>query len=144
MKTRTKLFILLLLGSLLACSDDSTSPREQNIVWLTAQSWGHAHVNHETDGNLSSQYSNFAILFTAQSSQGYDGTFMISHGGNAFAEATGMWRFNSDLTKLILNSGQELNFQLEADHLQLDFYVADPGGRSSGLSGHFVFELSPL
>ena len=129
---------------LVSCNDDDANPKSQELRLLTASPWSHALVTHPTDGDLSDQYETFAISFSKNVEDGYDGTFIISNGGYAFPENTGKWRFNDSFDQIILDSGRELNYQLDESTLQLDFNVDAPGGRISGLSGHFVFDLTPL
>lgn len=136
----TLLFVLQLFG----CSDDTEKSKQDVIVaQLTASGWGHATVTH-SDGDLSAQYTHFSILFTRQKSAGFIGTYFISNGGNAFTETTGKWKFNDDLTQIILDSGKTMDLQLDDTHLQLDFTTNAPTGRMVGLSGHFIFDLQPL
>jgi len=144
LKITTMLFVLLQLSG---CGDDSNekSKRDVAIAKLTHSSWSHAQVTNTPDGDLSSQYENFVIAFSSNKSGGYDGTYIISNGGYAFSENAGKWKLSDTLDKITLDSGKEMEIQLEEEHLQLDFTVAAPGGgRAAGLSGHFVFELQPL
>ena len=145
MKYLLKIFSLAILVSLFSCKDDdaNSSAEKLKTEMLTAESWGHPQVTH-TDGDLSDQYTNFAIVFTSNGSAGFNGTYFVSNGGNAFTETTGLWMFNDDLTKIIFDSGKEIDFTLEDDFLQFDFVVNDPSGKVAGLSGHFIFELQPL
>jgi hypothetical protein len=136
----TVLFCVLLFG---ACKDDKPSRAEVKTKMLTAATWGHAQVTH-SDGDLSGQYANFAIGFTRNASDGFDGTFIISGGGYAFSETAGKWKFSDDFTQIIFDSGKTIDIELSADHLQLDFTVPAPGGKAAGLSGHFIFDLLTL
>jgi hypothetical protein len=108
------------------------------------ETWGAPQVIHGIDGDLSDQYSDFAITFTQNPSDGYEGIFVVANGGYAFEEITGNWKFNDDLSEIILDSGKEMEFKLEENSLTLDFIVTNSGGRSNGLSGHFTFHLKPL
>lgn len=144
MKNLFKITPLVILISLASCKDDNgPSKQDIKIEMLTGSSWGHAQVTH-TDGDLSDQYTDFAIVFTGNASDGFDGTFVVSNGGNAFAENSGKWKFNDDMTKITFDSEKELEFEVDEDHLTLDFIVPASGGRMAGLSGHFVFELQPM
>jgi len=142
MKHILKLSALILLLAT-ACKDDDPSAKNVKTDMLTATPWAHAQVAH-ADGDLSSQYENFVISFTKNPSNGFDGMFVISNGGNAFPEDGGHWKFNANLDQIILDSGKEMDFVLAAGHLELDFFETNPGGRIDGLSGHFVFNLQPL
>jgi hypothetical protein len=141
MKNILKITILLALIQLGACSDDKDSGQDAQTKMLTAEPWSHAQVTH-SDGDLSAQYEDFVIVFTSNSANGFDGTFIVSNGGYAFAETSGQWKF--DDSKIILDSGKEMEFELTENSLQLDFTVAPSGGRVAGVSGHFTFDLRPL
>lgn len=138
------LLLLTVLIGLGACKDDE--PNKQDIMTdiLTANVWGDATVTHEVDGDLSFQYEDFAIQFTKQAANGYNGSFLVSNGGSAFPDVTGKWKFNSELTKIIFDTGKEMDFTLTESKLTLEFTVSAMGGRVSGLDGHFIFELIPL
>jgi len=144
MKNFFKATALLCLLSFSACKeDDALNAHDQKVKTLTANTWGNATVTH-ADGNLSSQYEDFAIVFNKNASAGFDGTYLIANGGYAFSEASGKWKFSDDLTQIILDSGKEMDAELSSTRLQLDFTVSSASGRAAGLSGHFVFDLSPL
>lgn len=145
MKNILKLSALLILFNLAACKDDENdlSLHDKNVNMITSTSWGDATVTH-ADGDLSDQYEDFVMAFTKNSSTGFDGTYVIANGGYAFSEAAGNWKFSDDLTQIILDSGKEMDFELDENSLQLDFTVTSPGGRAAGLSGHFIFDLKPL
>lgn len=141
MKNIFRTIILLALFQLGACSDDKESGPDAKTKMLTAQPWAHAQVTH-SDGDLSDQYENFVILFTSNKSGEFDGTFLISNGTPAFSETSGMWKFEGD--QIILDSGKEMDFVLDENNLELDFFTSPTGGRVMGLSGHFIFDLQPL
>jgi hypothetical protein len=145
MKTYIKLLVLVMTMQFIACKDDnSISAREQSINTITNVAWGNATVNSATDGNLSAEYQHLTIQYTKRSVDGYDGTFIVSNGSHAFPEASGKWKFDDTLTKLILDSGRELDCQLSKEKLTLDFIITPTSGRVKGLSGHFNVELLPL
>jgi hypothetical protein len=146
MKNILKLTMVTLLVQLAACREDAApSAREIKLDLLASSTWGNAQVIHATDGNLSSEYAEFAIAFTKGSTNGFDGTFIISNGGNAFSEGSGRWKFSVDLRKIILDSGKDITFEVDDEHLTLDFVVPPPpNGRIDGLSGHFTFDLKPI
>jgi hypothetical protein len=145
MKKMLRLIPLLLVFQFAACGDDNEkSDRDIKTDMLTATPWGNAQVTNIPDGNLSDQYTNFAITFSRNKSGEFDGTYFIANGGYAFEEVSGKWRFSNALDQLILDSGKVMEMELGADNLKLEFTVSDPGGRTSGLSGHFTFDLSPL
>lgn len=129
---------------LISCNDEETNTKFQDVKFLTGSTWSHADVQHATDGDLSGQYENFAISFTKNTADGYEGTFIIANGGYAFPENTGKWKLNDDLDKIIFDSGRELQYDVEQTTLHLEFTVDAPGGRVSGLSGQFIFDLKPL
>lgn len=144
MKNILKITALLVVIQLGACGDDKEGGMDAKTKMLTAVPWGNAQVTHSPDGDLSDQYTDFAIVFTGNASDGFDGTFLISNGGYAFSENAGKWKFSDDGDQIIFDSGKEMDIQLDADHLQLDFIVPAPGGKVAGLSGHFVFDLQPF
>lgn len=145
MKTILKLTGLIILVQFGACKDDNEiNPQHKSVEILTATSWGNGTVTHAIDGDLSDQYENFAIVFTKKPSADFEGTFVVASGGYAFSENTGKWKFSEDLKQIIFDSGREFDFQLDENHLRLDFSVSLAGGRGNGLSGHFVFDLKPL
>lgn len=145
MKDILKLIPLVLVLQFAACGDDNEkSTREIKTEMLIATPWGNAQVVNVPDGNLSHQYSNFAISFARNVSGGFDGTYLVANGGYAFQEVAGKWKFNDTLDQIILDSGKLMDMELQADHLKLEFMVSSPGGRTSGISGHFAFDLSPL
>ena len=145
MKNIARITTLLIALQLISCKEDGNEKSKQDLKtdMLTEAAWSHATVTHE-DGDLSDQYTDFAILFTAHASDGFDGNYIISNGGYAFSETAGKWRFNDTLDKIILDSEKEMDIELEEGHLQLDFTVPAPGGKAAGLSGHFIFELQPM
>lgn len=144
MKNILKLMAFAMVVLVSGCKDDAPSKQTVQTKLLTAAPWGHAQVTHTTDGDLSSQYTNFAMSFTRNPSNGFHGTFLISNGGFAFSEVSGQWKFSDDVTQIILDSGKTIDIQLDKEHLQLDFIVPPPGGKVTGVSGHFVFDLQPL
>lgn len=134
---------MVALAHLSACKDDNeVSAHDQNVNVITASTWGDPTVTHP-DGDLSDQYSDFIIAFTKKPADGFDGIFVIGNGSYAFPENSGKWKFSEDLTKIILDSGRELDVELSATNLNLDFIVTPEGGRIDGLSGHFTFDLKP-
>jgi hypothetical protein len=143
MKSILKITVLLIVCQLTACQEDEKNKPDLKTEMLTATSWGHAQVTH-SDGDLSGQYTDFSISFTSNSSNGFDGTFSISNGSYAFEETTGKWKFNDDQDQIMFDSEKVMDIHLEENHLQLDFTVAEPGGKISGVSGHFTFDLQPL
>jgi len=132
--------VLLVAG----CDDDDGNAKSQNMKFLTGATWSHAEVQHATDGDLSDQYENFAISFTSDGGDGFDGTFIIANGGYAFPENAGKWKLNDQLDRIIFDSGRQIQFDVVENSLHLEVNVDAPGGRTNGLSGHFVFDLKPL
>lgn len=144
MKTLFKVLALLIVFQLTSCKDEGGDEKSAaQIEMLTATTWAHAQVTHD-DGDLSDQYENFAIDFTENPSNGFDGTFVVSNGGYAFEESSGLWKFNEDFSKIILDSGKEMDAELSETGLSLEFTVATEGGKLNGISGNFLFDLSPL
>lgn len=133
-------FTFLLIG----CNDDDANSKSQEVKLLTGSTWSHADVQHATDGDLSVQYANFAISFTKNAGDGFEGTYIIANGGYAFTENTGKWKLNDDNDQIIFDSGRQLQYDVTENTLHLEFTVDAPGGRTSGLSGQFTFDLKPL
>jgi hypothetical protein len=144
MKKILTLTMLMALAQMFACDDDNVNPKSQDVQLITATPWSHASVIHASDGDLSDQYENFAISFSKKSENGYEGTYIISNGGYAFPENTGLWKFHDDLDRIVFDSGRQIQYDVDENTLHLDFTVSAPGGRTNGLSGHFVFDLKPL
>jgi hypothetical protein len=144
MKNILKLTTLAVFFLLANCDDDDTNSKSQELRQLTATPWSHAVVNHATDGDLSDQYETFAISFSKNIENGYDGTFIISNGGYAFPENTGKWKLDDAVDQIIFDSGRWIQYDVTENTLHLEFSIDAPGGRSNGLSGHFEFDLKPL
>jgi hypothetical protein len=144
MKNILKITTLLIVLQLPACKDDNEKSERDLKTDMLTTSWGDAQVMHTPGGDLSGQYTNFMIVFTDNGSGDFDGTYIISYGGYAFSETTGKWKFNDALNQIILDSGKEMDMQLDENYLQLDFITASSGGKVKGLSGHFVFDLQPM
>lgn len=144
MNTLFKVIVLLMALQLTSCKDEQgENERSEQIEMLTATTWANAQVLHD-DGDLSDQYTNFAIVFTSNPSNGFDGGFVISNGGYAFPENSGLWKFNDDFSMIILDSEKEMVVELSKEHLQLEFSVAVEAGKLYGTSGNFTFDLQPL
>jgi hypothetical protein len=143
MKTLFKVIVLLVVVQFAACKDEKSENESAEIKILTATTWANAQVLHD-DGDLSDQYATFAIVFTSNPSNGFDGRFVISNGGYAFSENSGMWKFNEDFSQIIFDSGKEMVIELNKEHLRLEFTVAAETGRLYGTSGNFTFDLQPL
>jgi hypothetical protein len=144
MKYILNIVSFIVITTLMSCGDSGETPKQDGTTTLlTASSWGNAEVTH-SDGDLSDQYENFMIVFTSNASSGYNGTFIVANGGNAFSEISGLWKFNSDKTQIILDSEKAIDFTVTKTSLVLEFTVAAPDGKVAGISGHFTFELQPM
>lgn len=141
MKSTTLLFALLLLGFVQCSKDNDPDPKTRKIGMLTDISWVTDNVQNSSDGDLTSQYSDFAIVFVSNDDGTFDGDYYLTGGGTAFPELTGKWKFNDDLTTIILATGREMEVTLTEDTLTLAFDIVSSGGRGAGLSGHFTFTL---
>jgi hypothetical protein len=142
MKTPKLLLALLALFGYNQCAEDHhVTLKESQIRMLTSNVWIPALVENSSDGDLTFQYTDFAIAFIKSDKQGFDGDYYLSGGGNAFKELFGKWRFNDDLTKLVLQNGREMDLELSSNALTLSFYQAPVNGRVQGLSGVFTFHL---
>jgi hypothetical protein len=145
MKKTLTLIAIVTLFQLSACKDNTElSQHDQNVNVLTASNWGSPTVINDSDGDLSDQYSDLLMVFTKKTIDGFDGTYVIANGLYAFPETTGKWKLSDDLTKIVFDSGREIDYTLSESNLHLDFTVTPTGGRINGLSGHFTFDLKPL
>lgn len=144
MKTLFKVITLLIVSQLTSCKDEpGENEHAEKVKMLTASTWANAQVTHD-DGDLSDQYTNFAIVFTSNRSNGFEGSFVVSNGGYAFPESSGLWKFNDDFSKIIFDSEKEITFELTKEHLQLQFSVAVEAGKLYGITGNFTFDLQPM
>lgn len=144
LKILFRILMLAMVAQLTACDDEPSAEGDTKRNLLTTNTWGTPVVTH-ADGNLSDDYSDFVITFTTNPViSGYEGTYIISNGGHAFADPSGQWKLNEERTLIVFDSGREIQFEVSEDRLKLDFTVTDSGGRINGLSGHFVFELKPI
>lgn len=137
------IFSFLLLGMLcLACSKkNEVSPQDSFIRTLTASGWVTESVYNETDGDITSQYANFSLVFRQSSDSGYNGEYYVANGSHAFAASFGKWKISDDLKTLTFDNGRQFAVTLANGKLKLDFTVPAKNGRVQGLSGHFTFTL---
>jgi hypothetical protein len=144
LKILFRIVMLAMIVQLTACDDKSASEGDTKRTLLTTNSWGTPVVTH-ADGNLTQDYADFTITFTSNAViSGFDGTYIISNGGHAFADPSGQWKLNEEQTLIVFDSGREIQFAVSEGLLKMDFTVTDSGGRLNGLNGHFVFELKPI
>lgn len=148
MKAIIYFFALVTILQTTACSDDSgdsddekVSEKDQTISQLTATTWVVENVEHTTDGDLTSQYEDFSIIFTKSNTGNFIGNYLVANGGYAFTDASGKWNISDDLHTILLDNDTELAFEFQGERMILDFTVSAPGGRTKGLSGHFTFTL---
>jgi hypothetical protein len=140
MKKIQILFLVLL--AFVACSKkDEVSPKDSFINSLTSSTWVTESVYNETDGDLTSLYSNFSIAFRKNQSGGYAGDYYVANGGHAFTSSFGKWNISDDLKTMTFDNGKQITTDLSNNKLKLDFMVSPKGGRINGLSGHFIFQL---
>jgi hypothetical protein len=139
---RLVVLLLVLMTGYVQCSKDhDPDPRDKKIGMLTAIAWVTDNVQNSSDGDLTFQYTNFTIVFVSNDDETFDGDYYLTGGGTAFSELAGKWKFNDDLTKIILATGREMDVTLTDDSLTLSFDIPSSEGRSAGLSGHFTFNL---
>jgi len=150
MKKLFKLLPFMMLAMTFASCDpaeeEKTEPTEREILLnkLGNVTWGNATVTHADDGDLSDMYSLFAIQFNLNESDNSDGSYLVNAGSYAFPQAAGKWSVNEELTQITLSNGQVIDFELSSNTLTLDFTVESANGKSLGVEGHFIFELSAL
>lgn len=121
-------------------------PTEKEILLeqLSAVAWGNASVTHADDGDLSDMYTDFALQLSLKQTDDFEGNYVVNAGSYAFAQATGKWSINEELTQITLSNGQLIDFVLSETTLTLDFTVESVNGKTLGVEGHFIFELSAL
>lgn len=141
MKTKIQILFLALLASVACSKKDEVSPKDSFINSLTASTWVTESVYNETDGDLTSQYTSFSIVFRKNSSSGYNGDYYVANGSRAFSASFGKWKISDDLKTITFDNGKQLTVDLSGGKLKLDFVVSATGGRTTGLKGHFTFIL---
>jgi hypothetical protein len=135
------LFIFILL--IQCAKDHDPSARERDIKLLTGGVWVVESVTSDVDGDLTIQYPDLMITFLTNGKDGFDGDYYIAGGGRAFPDAFGKWKLDQKLTKLVFNSGREIDFTITENNLTLSFYLEGPtDGRTTGISGDFTFVFS--
>jgi hypothetical protein len=137
-----RIFIILIFASVLIQCSSSSDPdaKEEKIKWLTHDAWVAENVSSD-EGDLTFQYTDFVIIFMRNPNDTFDGDYYSTGGGHAFSELIGRWKFNDDLSKLLLDGGKEIRIIASKEKLTMNFFVAPSGGRVSGLSGNFTFVL---
>ncbi|HCW06017.1 MAG TPA: hypothetical protein DGG95_01485 [Cytophagales bacterium] len=141
---KTKFQICVFAVILLGCSKtNNVSPKENFLSSLTGHTWVTQSVYNETDGDLTSLYTNFSIVFTKGSSN-TGGNYSVVNGSRAFANSSGTWVVSDDLKTITLNGTQAMNVTLNGNLLKLDFMLPAKSGRLSGLTGHFIFLLTTI
>jgi len=139
----TAIFILL-AASFSQCSKDDPSAKSRKISILTSDVWITESVTNSADGDITFQYTDFAIAFVKDGEAGFDGEYYLTGGGIAFPELTGKWKFNKNLNQLILQNGREMDIVVSSNALELSFHIEPSGGRIRGLSGDFIFKLKKI
>ena len=139
----TKIQILFLaLFAFVACSKkDEVSPKDSFINSLTASTWVTESVYNETDGDLTSQYTAFSIVFKKNSGSNYNGDYYVANGSHAFSTSFGKWKISDDMKTMTFDNGKQITVDMSGGKLKLDFVVSANGGRTTGLKGHFTFVL---
>jgi len=143
---RTAICLFFTVTLFLSCSDDEkVSPKDKMINQITESTWVVEQVEHGTDGDLTFQYTDFSLAFTASGSGDFIGEYFVGHGGYAFPDAFGKWNLSADLKNVLFDNDQEFAVEFVGERMLLDFTVNPPdGGRVEGLSGHFTFTLKHI
>jgi hypothetical protein len=124
-----------------ACSNHSPSMEDQQMQKMMG-TWKASSV--QVDGtDITDQYTNFALTFFKS---GSTKEMVATNPGYVFYSGTDVWDFaaSSRASKIIRSSdGIEMNVQVTQSNLMLTFNVpvASNGGRISGMSGNFTFNL---
>ncbi len=135
----TSLILVLMAGS---CKKDELTMQEIKINQLTSAPWKAVSVENAIDGDLTIQYIGFSISFLKNEQAGFNGEYYLLHGGVAFKDTFGKWKFNDDQTVIQFDNGLELGTTLSENQLSIIVIVEPPlGGRVNGLSGKFTFVL---
>ncbi|HEY0741855.1 MAG TPA: hypothetical protein VGD40_10345 [Chryseosolibacter sp.] len=135
------LAMLVVLVVIQCSKEKDPSPKEQKMHMLTDGAWMVDKVHNNADGDITSLYATFAIAFSKSPFGNFEGDYYVAAGGRAFPDVYGHWRFNEDLSRLILDNGREMEISLSDKILTLRFSLAPTGGRMDGLSGDFTFTL---
>ena len=135
----SSLIVVLMMG---ACKKDELTMQESKINQLTSAPWKAVSVESASDGDLTIQYIGFSISFLKNEQAGYNGEYYVLHGGVAFKDTFGKWKFNDDQTVIQFDNGLELEAILAGNQLTITVIVEPPlGGRVNGLSCRFTFVL---
>jgi hypothetical protein len=133
--------VMIAAITIVACSSHSVSVEDQQMQKLQG-TWKASSV--QVDGtDITDQYTDFTITFFKS---GSTKEMVATNPGYAFYAGTDVWDFaaSSKATKIIRSSdGIEMNVQVTQSNLTLTFNVpvTSAGGRVSGMSGNFTFNL---
>jgi hypothetical protein len=137
----TLITLIAIAFTFLQCSKDDSGVKEEKINMLTSGAWVPGSVINSEDGDLTSEYRDFTIIFLKTSDSLFDGDYYVSQGGRAFPESHGSWKFGSDLSALHFSDGREVELEVSNESLTLELNITPSGGRVKGLSGGFTFNL---
>mgnify|MGYP001804287293 CR=1 FL=1 len=132
------ILIFLSLPSFTGCSDDDSgfSAEQQRINELTA-TWNVDQVRNDNN-NVTDQFTGFTLTVTSEQN------FATLNGGNAWP-SSGSWTFNGDNLEELLRNDEVIVTIVKVSKSELDLRFAIntlPGGRTSGVTGQFFFELN--
>ena len=134
----TMIVLILTVG----CSSKVQPSVEDMQLQKMLGTWKPSSV--QVDGtDISDQYTDFTITFFKS---GNSKEMVATNPGHAFYAGTDVWVFatSSQASKIIRSSdGIEMSVKVDQTNLQLVFNVPQPstGGRVSGMSGNFTFNL---
>lgn len=109
---------ILVLLFFTACKEEPEEGNEykqtERIRNLTAHSWMVSRLEHETSGDVSSQYTDFTLTFDDNAeSEEWDGTYNAQNGGLIFPASNGKWRFVENTEYYTLEREDGVIMQIE-------------------------------
>ena len=140
---RVEILIVAILALATSRCSNQNGPgsKEHMIKILTSGIWTTESVDNDEDGDLTSEYADFAIAFENRPDARFEGDYYVSKGGRAFPEVFGQWKFSADLAKLILANGRVIEVTASESTLVLVFTAVPSAEEVEDLSGKFTFKL---
>ena len=140
----SKLFLLVIIWPLIAlhfssCKDDISA--EQEFLNKVSGKWSATSVGVSVDGvAVNGAFNNFSITINE------DGTFTAANGNSPIWPVTGKVTVVSTSAtvgfKFMRSDGVEIDIQKFTDtSLVLKLQYTDPNGRTSSVSGNYIFDL---
>jgi len=154
-------WVLISTCLLLSCKEDTPSDDDDGgtdteaaiqLGLLTGKTWVPGTITKD-DVALAEEYpyfADFTLTFSgslnADETNVTNGTYTTSDPGEVLP--SGSWEFSSDVeTQLELNDPANgptpVTYSVTESSLQLTFTRGNPGGRTEGITGNYVFDLIP-